>query len=479
MAATPGNPWSGLLIFGLAVFLIFCLIFEGAIELPGWLAWLGRWHLVILHFPIVLLLIIVYYALTARALPMTLFTVAVIFALVTAVSGFFLSITQEPKGTLLIKHQWLGAGVALVSAFWYWFELRWPGRKPYSGVLSVILLVLVGMTGHFGGMVTHGENFLALPTTLSEEPIPENPLIYTDVVGRMLANHCISCHNENKRKGELEMTSLTLLLKGGESGKTIVPGHPEESEILRRLHLPSEDEEHMPPEGKKSLNSTEIDIIERWVALGASDTLRLDHLGRQEPLAGLVRTLMAPDPLERWSGMKAVADTTLLRLSSDYITLQRVAAGSQALLLKAYRPPVYHADTLLVVRSVAANLVEMDLSGLPISEKEMEFIVQCTQLEKLELDNTAITDEKLAAIRGLSNLRILKIYGTGLTDSSIPVIASFKVLENLYVWDNDMSEEGLSELQRALPKLKIVKGVKEFPDDILPRGDSVKVQSVR
>ncbi len=479
MTATPGKPWSGLLIFGLAVFLVFCLLFEEAIRLPGWLTWLGRWHLVLLHFPIVLLLVIVFYAVTARTLPMTFFTAAVLFALITAISGFFLGTANEPKTSLLLKHQWLGAGVALVSTFWYGIELRWPGRKLYTGVFSVSLLILVGMTGHFGGMVTHGEDFLALPTTQKEGPIPENPLIYKHVVARMLENHCISCHNGNKRKGELEMTSLTHLLKGGESGKTIIPGHPEESEMLRRLHLPADDEEHMPPEGKKSLNSTEIEIIEHWVALGASDTLRLDHLSDQESLAGLVRSLMTPNPLSRWSGLKKVADTTLSRLSSDYISLHRVAEGSQALVLKAYLPPVYNTDTLMVVGEVAPNLVEMDLSGLPLTSREMEFITQCTQVEKLELDGTTITDETLALIKQLSNVRNLKIYGTDLTDKSIPVIAGLKSLENLYVWDTGISEKGLSELHTAFPKLKIVKGVKEFPQNNVPQEDSLNINPGR
>ena len=49
--------WVDYVVFGLSLFLIFCLVFDSYIELPRLIAWVGRWHPLVLHFPIVLLLI--------------------------------------------------------------------------------------------------------------------------------------------------------------------------------------------------------------------------------------------------------------------------------------------------------------------------------------------------------------------------------------------------------------------------------------
>ena len=57
-------------------------------------------------------------------------------------------------------------------------------------------------------------------------------------------------------------------MKGGESGDVISAGHPDESEMIRRLELPRDDEESMPPKGK-TLTEKEIATLRLWIKLGA------------------------------------------------------------------------------------------------------------------------------------------------------------------------------------------------------------------
>src|SRR5690606_21287616 len=263
-------------IFGLTVFLVFLLIFESFIDLPDLVTWLGRFHPVVLHFPIVLLLIAAVIGLSGNKVPGLLLGVATFSVLVTAITGFFLGTGPEPKGNLVFWHQWMGVGVAILAVVWYWIEIN-PLKQIYLvRTIQVMLIILVGLTGHYGGMLTHGEDFLDLPNSKKMGKIPDNPLIYEDIVHRVLDVNCIGCHNPNKKKGELLMTGIQELLVGGENGAAIVRGQPDNSELIKRLRLPPENEEHMPPEGKKPLSENEILILERWIALGASDTLRLN-----------------------------------------------------------------------------------------------------------------------------------------------------------------------------------------------------------
>jgi WD40 repeat protein len=83
---------------------------------------------------------------------------------------------------------------------------------------------------------------------------------------RLLKTNCFSCHNEEKKKGGLVMTSREAILKGGESGPSLLPGAPEKSPLIAAL--PADADPHMPP--KKQLSATQIDLLARWVKEGAT-----------------------------------------------------------------------------------------------------------------------------------------------------------------------------------------------------------------
>ncbi|NHF61467.1 hypothetical protein FK220_019095 [Flavobacteriaceae bacterium TP-CH-4] len=451
--------WVDYSIFGLSLFLIFCLLFDSFIQLPDLVAWLGKWHPLILHFPIVLLLIAVFLGLSGKDIPKKLLTVAVFAALLTAISGFFLGKETGTKGDLLVWHQWLGGSLALVAVIWYVVEGRQWAKKGVAKGLQIVLIGLVGFTGHYGGMVTHGEDFLALPKKKRSDKIPENPLIYEDVVGMILENNCVSCHNTNKRKGGLLMTSLEGLLKGGDVGNTVVPGNPENSELILRLQLPKDDKEHMPPDGKKPLNDSEIQILERWIALGASDTVRLNQLEKSEPLVALVEGLMQPDPMEKWAALPAVADSTLQQLNSDYVTVNRVAANSNALSISVFMPPDYDPGFITGLKIVAGNVVELDVSGLPLESVEFDVIAAMVNLEWLEIDGTPVTDAEMKKLGALRNLKLLKIYQTPIGDQSLEVFKNLPDLKSLYLWQTAVSKAALAVFRSDRPEVSISTGI--------------------
>ena len=390
-----------------------------------------------------------------------LLTISCLTALLTAITGFLLGLENQTKGDLLFWHQWMGVAVALGLVGWYWLASQGYDQHIATKGIGVVLLLLIGFTGHYGGMITHGEDFLALPGSKRPEKIPENPLIYEHVVDRIIEDNCLSCHNPNKTKGELLMTSLEHILDGGESGNTLVPGQPEESELIRRLRLPLEDEDHMPPEGETPLSNSEIEIIERWIALGASDSLRLEHLESNDPLAVLIKEMMEPDPLEKWSGLTVVADSTIKRLSSDYLTITRMANTTNALRVAMYKPPEYDPISLLNLQPISENIVELDLSGLPIGTKEMNLVAGLRNLEWLEIDGTPITDSDIDTLKVLSKLRLVKVFETQIGNKSIDLLKNWKDLQQLYLWQTNISAEALKSLKNERSNLQINTGIDE------------------
>lgn len=82
----------------------------------------------------------------------------------------------------------------------------------------------------------------------------------------ILKQNCFACHNPEKKKGGLVLTSRELALKGGENGAVIVPGKAETSSLVQALAADAET--HMPP--KEQLDEQQIAAIRQWVDAGAA-----------------------------------------------------------------------------------------------------------------------------------------------------------------------------------------------------------------
>ena len=82
---------------------------------------------------------------------------------------------------------------------------------------------------------------------------------------RLLKADCLSCHNEEKRKGGLTLSSRDGMMAGGDDGMVVVVGQPEESPLVQQLAAGSDS--HMPP--KKQLSAAKIALLTEWVKNGA------------------------------------------------------------------------------------------------------------------------------------------------------------------------------------------------------------------
>jgi WD40 repeat protein len=81
----------------------------------------------------------------------------------------------------------------------------------------------------------------------------------------VLRDNCLSCHNPEKKKGKLLLTSRAEALRGNEDGPALVPGKPDESLMVKVL-APDADP-HMPP--KKQLAAADVAAVRAWVEAGA------------------------------------------------------------------------------------------------------------------------------------------------------------------------------------------------------------------
>jgi mono/diheme cytochrome c family protein len=94
---------------------------------------------------------------------------------------------------------------------------------------------------------------------------------FTTQVQPIFSQNCYACHGPDEEAVEsgLRLDVRELALKGGESGKAIVPGDTSASLILKRITHTDPDELMPPPEKKKRLKPEQVDLIRRWIEEGA------------------------------------------------------------------------------------------------------------------------------------------------------------------------------------------------------------------
>ena len=86
---------------------------------------------------------------------------------------------------------------------------------------------------------------------------------YAEQVAPILAAKCGACHGESRRKADLDLSELSGLLAGGESGPSLVPGAADESLLVEMVETRA-----MPLEGRPELTDDEIAAIRDWVSSG-------------------------------------------------------------------------------------------------------------------------------------------------------------------------------------------------------------------
>ncbi len=182
----------------------------------------------------------------------------------------------------------------------------------------------------------------------------------------ILVEHCYKCHSTRSKrlKADLRLDSREGLVKGGDSGPSIVVGKPEESFLIKAIEYLDADLE-MPPAGR--LPDSVIADLRKWVEMGAPwpDT------GAVQPRSpGATAYDWETFRREHWAfrpvqkpELPVVRDTRWPLRPIDHFVLARLEA--QGLV------PAPPADGPTIIRRVY-----LDVIGLPPTPLEVEAFVR-------------------------------------------------------------------------------------------------------
>jgi uncharacterized membrane protein len=267
---------------------------------PSPLTLFGRAHVVMVHFPVALLMVLALIELLrwrrpSGSMDQTVAIIAVIAALsslVAVVQGFVLddgrSDGQSADAKLLALHKWLGMATALCAIGAAALALRRQlgdslGLTRAYRALVLPGAALVSLTGHYGGAVVHGEDYLRImPWEIAQDlltrgrPDGDDPAVIADLpqtvdfwrdIDPIFKRACYECHDAKEEDGGLRMDTRELLLKGGDTGPGLIPGNSKES--LTMIRIRGEGEDPRMPKKKPPLSARETALIAKWIDQGA------------------------------------------------------------------------------------------------------------------------------------------------------------------------------------------------------------------
>ena len=174
----------------------------------------GHLHPLLVHLPIGVLLFAILihglslrekYAFLSNALPIA-YLIGTGTAILACLTGLILSNSGEYDETILFNHKWLGIAVAQVSLIGLFFTKK--RFAPYLKIISLVLLILIFITGHYGGTLTHGEGYITKtkPAVVATKKIKaaltntQELILYTAIIQPILEEKCYGCHSQIKQK---------------------------------------------------------------------------------------------------------------------------------------------------------------------------------------------------------------------------------------------------------------------------------------
>jgi uncharacterized membrane protein/mono/diheme cytochrome c family protein len=454
-------------------------------------SFVGRFHPLLVHFPIGILLLAVAMQVVAtvaarrgRAAPFSDRAIAFVLgcgamsAVAAATTGYLLGGSGGYTGETFDRHETLGIGVAVLSCvatLVALMRLRFetflaersstappgalaapsaPARamprrgtfwgRTYAATLIGVFVMLT-WAGHLGATLTHGEGYL---TEHAPEPV--------------LQARCVQCHGAAKMEGELRLDGPDSLRKGGKSGPAFVAGQAAKSELVRRIWLPASDSDVMPPRGQRPLTPAEASLIRWWIERGAKFDQKVMEAEISPDVRPAIEAIVGPIPID-FGGptlpkvkVAPAAPAALANVRATGVSIVPLSADTPFVQVHCTNVRATFGDAqLAALEAIAPQILWLDVSGTQITDAGLAVVEKFPNLTRLHLHRTAITDAGVMHLARLSHLEYLNLYETKITDTGLASLAGLPSLRALYVWRTGVTTQGIDRLKASLPRLVV------------------------
>ena len=402
--------------------------------------YLGNFHPVILHLPIgaflFTLLLFIYgkFSKIELTIPIRLGLVfSFISAIISSILGFILQYYGDYDGNLIDFHMWLGISTTILFGIIYYLHKQNNNHKYLPQFFGVSSLLLV-FTGHFGGSITHGKDYLKLPEFEQKVQFVnyDSIQVFKQVISPIIDTKCVKCHNMSKSKGGLMLASSFDILKGGENGQIFTANNSAESKLYYYLNLPLDDKMHMPPDGNSQLNDNEKNLIKMWIDSGApfEGYMKIsDNSFSTEILNYLPPINTYVDPPSK---------KNLVNLLENDFRIEKVSAESNFIDVK-YLGNSFNSKKLNLLLKISENIQRLDLSNIDLSSVNISKLKELKNIKYLNLSKTNLSGKNLEILP--ENLELLIINSNPIQAPQLIKIANNPFVNKIFAYNTVNNEE--------------------------------------
>lgn len=443
---------------------------------------IGHFHPVVVHLPIGILIftfLLEFIQLKSKtkfdqAILLGTF-IGTLFAIVSATMGWLLSLDGGYDEQLLNNHQYAGwilcfFCIVLVIIKKYFHALSYFNQL--NKLLWGIIIIVLFLVGHFGGSITHGADYLSFKIATSNKEVKKALSIdsvsalspdqqakintYEGLIYPLLDAKCIQCHNSEKKKGNLQLTSIDLILKGGKKGPALVAYNSKESLMIQRMLLDPSDDKHMPPKGKPQLNSKEINLFYWWVQHGASVNDKMGNALLNDTVKNLIASKIVPAfPKLSLPVIPIVDSNKINTLKQLGLLVHPIAKEVGYVDVSAMNVVLLNDNQVQQISLLDSHLVWLNLASTKITNKSIATLAHCKNLLKLNVAYTSLNDDAIILLNQFTKLNYLNIVGTSITDNGLAKLNPTQNLKSIYCWNTKISQQGVDAFKKRYPNIQI------------------------
>jgi hypothetical protein len=168
---------------------------------------------------------------------------------------------------------------------------------------------------------------------------------YQDQILPLVEANCSKCHNGDKKKADLDLTSYQGALKGSASGPVVLSGDVDGSKLWKAI---THSEEPFMPPNRPPLSDKEREVIKQWIKGGLLETVSGKAVAAQKPALDLTlktdaEEFKGPPPMPRGVPLRPIVHTARVNAITGLATSPRAPllalAGQKQILL-------FNTDTL-------------------------------------------------------------------------------------------------------------------------------------
>lgn len=437
------------------------------------LEFIGRLHPVIVHLPIGIFILVILLEFASFSQKRKhwveninpIIIIGFLFSCLSLLTGLILAEEGSNNEADVDLHKWTAIITTLLFLFYALSRNKIIRNKILYTISLIILSIFLFSTGHLGGSLTHGDDFLSfeskenlIQTTVNITDINQAE-IYKDIIQPTLNMKCVQCHGADKQKGKLRLDDSTWLLTGGKNGDVINIQQPEQSELLKRILLELNNEHHMPPKGKQQLTDFELTIFQWWVSSGSTFHQKVENIEAEEKVRKALNAFKDYHTKEKQVSKREdvtpISTKTKLELEKAGWVISEISKEDHHIRAVGFNIDKPHDQALKKLLSITEQLVELKLTASGVSDTDLSILQSLKNIEKLWLDENQITDKGIKDFNSLEKLRYINLASTGVSKSGIENLLKNKSIQSVYLYQTGIDPNEITSLKKEWKAVSI------------------------